>query len=126
MVDLDAALGEQLLQIPVLQSVAQVPAHSDQDGLRCQPEPSERATGLLNQRMRTTTLHPGSLGRPEVRHGRHHSLARGALNATAPSKLPNRFRRLFGASLSAPAITSSQGRYSSPSQAGRQKDTTDQ
>src|ERR1039458_2294263 len=39
------------------------------------------------------------------------------------SELANRFRRLLGASLSASAITSPQGRYSSPSQAGRQKDT---
>ena len=42
MVDLDASLSEQLLEIPVGQSVAQLPAHSDQDDFWREPEPCER------------------------------------------------------------------------------------
>jgi hypothetical protein len=42
MVDLDAALDEELLEITVGQSVAQVPAHGDQNDLWREPESSER------------------------------------------------------------------------------------
>jgi hypothetical protein len=42
MVDLDAALREEFLEIPVGQSVAQAPLHSDQNDLRWEPEPGER------------------------------------------------------------------------------------
>ena len=42
MVNLDPTFGEQLLQISVGQSVAQVPAHRDQDDLRREPEAGER------------------------------------------------------------------------------------
>lgn len=41
-VDLDAACGERFRQVPVGQSVAQVPAHGQQDDLRREPEPGER------------------------------------------------------------------------------------
>lgn len=41
MVDLDAPFGEQFLQVPVGQSVAQVPAHGDQDDFWREPEPGE-------------------------------------------------------------------------------------
>jgi hypothetical protein len=41
MVDLDAAFSEDLLQIPVGESVAQIPAHGDQEDLRREPEASE-------------------------------------------------------------------------------------
>jgi hypothetical protein len=36
-IDLDAALGQQLLNVPVGQSVAQVPAHRDRDHLTWEP-----------------------------------------------------------------------------------------
>jgi hypothetical protein len=42
MVDLDAALREEFLEIPVGQSVAQAPLHSDQNDLRWEPEPDKR------------------------------------------------------------------------------------
>ena len=41
-VDLDAALGQQLLDIAVGQAVAEVPADRDRDHLPREPEPSER------------------------------------------------------------------------------------
>ena len=41
-VDFDAALGEQLLDVPIGQPVAQVPADRDRDHLRREPEPGER------------------------------------------------------------------------------------
>jgi hypothetical protein len=40
-IDLDPALSEEFLQIPVGQPVPQVPAHGDQDDLRREPEASE-------------------------------------------------------------------------------------
>jgi len=42
MVDLDASLGQELLQIPVGQSVTQVLAHSNQNDLGREPGPAER------------------------------------------------------------------------------------
>jgi hypothetical protein len=42
MVDFNAALDEQFLEIPLGKSVAQVPAHGDQNDLRWEPEPGER------------------------------------------------------------------------------------
>jgi hypothetical protein len=42
MVDLDASLSEELLEIPVGKSVAKVPARCDQNDLRREPEPGER------------------------------------------------------------------------------------
>jgi hypothetical protein len=41
MVDLDASFGEEFLKIPIGQSIAQVPAHTDQDDLWRKPESSE-------------------------------------------------------------------------------------
>jgi class 3 adenylate cyclase len=41
MVDIDAPLGQQLLQIPVRQAVAQVPAHRQHNHLGREPEPCE-------------------------------------------------------------------------------------
>jgi hypothetical protein len=41
-IDLDATLSEEFLQIPVRQPVAQVPTHGDQDDLRRESESSER------------------------------------------------------------------------------------
>jgi hypothetical protein len=41
-VDLDTALGQQLLHVPVGQAVAQVPADRDRDHLQREPEPGKR------------------------------------------------------------------------------------
>jgi hypothetical protein len=41
-IDLDPALSEEFLQIPVGQPVAQVPTHGEQDDLRRESESSER------------------------------------------------------------------------------------
>jgi hypothetical protein len=41
-VDLDAALSQQLLNVPIREAVAQVPADRDRDHLRWEPEPRER------------------------------------------------------------------------------------
>jgi hypothetical protein len=61
MVDLDAALSEELLQITVRQSVAQVPAHGDQDDLWREPESGERRHGRLDGSDETEMLHSDSL-----------------------------------------------------------------
>jgi hypothetical protein len=42
MIDLDPALSEEFLQIPVGQPVAQVQTHGEQDELRRESESSER------------------------------------------------------------------------------------
>ena len=42
MIDLDASFSEKLFQVPVGQSVAQVPPDGEQDHLRWKPEASER------------------------------------------------------------------------------------
>jgi hypothetical protein len=47
-VDVDAALGEKLLDVAVGESVAQVPAHRHQDHVRREPKPGERARGDRN------------------------------------------------------------------------------
>jgi hypothetical protein len=41
-VDIDAALGQQLLHVAVGQAEPQVPAHRQHDHLRREPEPRER------------------------------------------------------------------------------------
>jgi hypothetical protein len=41
-VDLDASLGEEFFQIPVGQSLTQVPTDGDQNDLGREPEPYER------------------------------------------------------------------------------------
>ena len=41
-VDVDAALGQQLLDVPVGQAEPQIPAHRQHDHLRREPEPGER------------------------------------------------------------------------------------
>ena len=49
-VDLDARLGQQLLDIPIRESVAQAPADRDRDHLRWEPEPGETPTAAGVQR----------------------------------------------------------------------------
>src|SRR5664280_1948350 len=67
-VDLDATFGEQFFQIPVGQSVAQVPAHGDQDDLGWEPESSEFGNWRLDGSDETPTLHPDSLVESWPRH----------------------------------------------------------
>lgn len=45
LIDLDTALSEQRLDVPVGQAVSQVPAHRDGDDLRREPEPPELRPG---------------------------------------------------------------------------------
>src|SRR5665213_3234224 len=67
-VNLDTAFSEQLLQIPVGQSVTQVPAHGDQDDLGREPEPCESRNGGLDGSDETATLHPNCLVHSRPRH----------------------------------------------------------
>lgn len=79
-VDLDATLGEQLLQIPVGQPVAQVPAHRQQDHFRWETEPGEPRRHL-NSRSRTRiAFHRATLAFPVS-----------SVNATAPLDCPQAF-----------------------------------
>jgi hypothetical protein len=43
-VDVDAALGQQLLHVPVGQAEPQIPAYRQHDHIRREPEPNERRT----------------------------------------------------------------------------------
>ncbi len=55
-IDLDAAFGEEFLDVAVRQAVAEVPAHGQQDHLGREPVPGKR------RRLRTaTTIHPNTL-----------------------------------------------------------------
>jgi len=56
-VDLDAALGEQLFQVPVGEAEAQVPAHRQEAHLERELEPGEGRT--LNLEARTGTTRAG-------------------------------------------------------------------
>jgi len=76
-IDLDAPLGQQLLQIPVRQAVAQVPAHRQQDHLAREPEPGETRGQQLDWMASATAAHRTSL--PLV-----------AVNATEPPRLLRR------------------------------------
>jgi hypothetical protein len=67
MVDLNATLGEELLEVPIGQSVTQVPAHCQQYHLRREPEPGETLTwaawmGRMRRRW-CFTLTASSIGR---------------------------------------------------------------
>ena len=68
LVDFDPSLGEELLEIPVGQSVAQVPPPGEKDDVGREPEPGERQGGLLDVRRGTATLHADS----HVQAGRRH------------------------------------------------------
>ena len=57
-VDLDATLGQQLLEVAVRQPVPQVPADRQQDHLRREPEPSKRSRLSL----RTAATEPSGAG----------------------------------------------------------------
>jgi hypothetical protein len=43
-VDLDAALGQQILHVSVGQAIMHIPAHRDRDHLRWKPEPGARGS----------------------------------------------------------------------------------
>jgi hypothetical protein len=45
-IDVEAALGEELLQIPVREAAPPVAAHREQNHIRREPEPRERRRGL--------------------------------------------------------------------------------
>ncbi len=60
MVDLDAALGEQLLDVAVGQPKAQVPAHRQDDDLRREAEADE-GTPSDGSGIRRASAHAGSL-----------------------------------------------------------------
>jgi hypothetical protein len=66
-VDLDAPLGQLLLDIPIRASVAQAPADRDRDHLRWEPEPGERRP-LQACRGNSRPTHPPS---SSVRHDSH-------------------------------------------------------
>ncbi len=61
MVHLDAALGEDLLQVPVGQSVPQVPADRQQDDVRRETEPHERRRSLNGWPRAAIAFHPDTL-----------------------------------------------------------------
>jgi hypothetical protein len=52
-IDLNTPFGQQLLDVPVGQAVAQIPPDRDYDHLRRKPEPNER--GLLSDGNGVTT-----------------------------------------------------------------------
>ena len=72
-VNLDAALGEEFFDIAVQESVAEVPAHCQQDHVRWKPEPSKRRRSRAATT--TTTNHPGTLGPHPI------------VNATRPARV---------------------------------------
>jgi hypothetical protein len=91
LVDLDAAFGERLLQIPVGQSVAQAPANGDQDDLWRESEPGERRPERLNGSNEVSALYSDSLAcqrpRGELRrvHGRSRSMQQCAYRLNFPA-----------------------------------------
>jgi hypothetical protein len=60
MVDLDIPLSQKFLEIPVRQSVPQVPPNGDEDRIRREPEAGECRSGLVNRAHEVTALHPGA------------------------------------------------------------------
>jgi hypothetical protein len=56
MVDHDAPLGEQFLDIALREAVAQIRAHRHCDHIGCETEPHER--GSINGRAETADGHP--------------------------------------------------------------------
>jgi hypothetical protein len=76
-VDVDATLGQQFLDIPVGQPEPQIPAHREHDHIRWEAEPGERRT----------TQNP-KIGPPRQLHAACRMTTRPAsVNATDPSGL---------------------------------------
>src|SRR6266550_5096598 len=68
-VDLDAALGQQPLKVPVGQAVPEVPPDRESDHVRREPEPGERRS--LNHRHRhPPSTHSPTLPQPTDKRGR--------------------------------------------------------
>jgi hypothetical protein len=61
MIHVDAALGEQLLQIPVRRAVAQVPANREQGHVRWETETDECRRSLNGRPRMTVALHRATL-----------------------------------------------------------------
>ncbi len=81
-VDLDTALGEQLLEIPIRQAMPQVPPHGYQDDLGWEPESGERRAELgerLGGIGDASSRQPRPVGVQARTNGRHGEVA---LNAT--------------------------------------------
>jgi hypothetical protein len=76
-VDLDATLGHQFLEVPIRQPEAQLPPDGQQDHLRREPEARESRGGHLDSTTATTKSHPAS-GADQTRF---------AVNATVPGYL---------------------------------------
>jgi hypothetical protein len=79
-VDLDAALSEQLLNVAVRQPVTQIPAHSDRDHLAREPVPGR------SERARPRANHTISLSQPATIDQRNRAIetdGRGQSSATA-------------------------------------------
>jgi hypothetical protein len=60
-IDLDPAFGQDLLQVAVGQTEAQIPAHRQQDHLSWEPVAGEGRSRELDQAAGSATLHPDSL-----------------------------------------------------------------
>ena len=95
-IDLDAAFGEEFLDVAVRQAEAQVPAHRQQDHLGWEPVPGEgRPLDYDRPTAAATRSHPGSLTEPagncqrngaDRGHGRSVTL-RAACNINRPDDL---------------------------------------
>jgi hypothetical protein len=85
MVDLDASFSQEFVEIPVGQSLPQVPPDGDNDHLRRESVSGEHRAGPVNLASRAITLHPGSLLLPETRARIPYQLSGDRFNATVPS-----------------------------------------
>ena len=73
-IDLDAALGEEFLEIAVRQSVSEIPANGQHDHLGREPEPGECRQIRWGQRTTSPVFHPDSFADAMMR----------SINATVP------------------------------------------
>ena len=87
-INLDPALSQQLLEVPVRQPEPQIPAHRQHNHLGPEPEPSKRRRPHLERRAGPATLHPDGLAGPDST-GQRNSARRGhyELGLEAPSML---------------------------------------
>jgi hypothetical protein len=79
-INVDAALCQELLQIAVRQPEAQIPAHRQHDHLRRETEPCERRKPRHGRCGTTTALHPRTLAEPKP-----------SVNATVPLLIVTRW-----------------------------------
>ena len=95
-VDLDPALGEQLLEIPVGRRVAQVPVERNRDHLRRELEPGNADRSMLGRAARRRRIHPACprarSATPATLDGRNRARSAGrrramqAGNSSSPTK----------------------------------------